>query len=78
MTDLSLVGTSERRSVKVSAKSYEEALVQFLDAWLCVFSAELFIGKNFHCTVFDDSDEDNIRIECEWFVAAWTLRQHNV
>ncbi|EDR29512.1 hypothetical protein, conserved [Entamoeba dispar SAW760] len=68
MSDLTRVEEKEIKTISIDATSYEEALVKFLDSWLCVFSSDLFIGKSFKCEVFDDNDEEHIHIECKGFV----------
>ena len=76
MTDLNKIELKEKRTITVDADSYEDALVKFLDNWLCIYSSEMFIGKEFKYTVFDDEDEDHIHIECECLGETFVLGKH--
>ncbi|KAL7716052.1 Protein archease-like [Entamoeba marina] len=76
MTDLKCIDNKEQRKISLTASNFEEALVKFLEEWLCVYSSDLFIGKTFKCTVFDDEDEDNIHIECIADGEIFDLKRH--
>ncbi|BFU25544.1 archease [Entamoeba histolytica HM-3:IMSS] len=76
MSDLTKVEEKEIKKISIDATSYEEALVKFLDSWLCIFSSELFIGKSFKCEVFDDNDEENIHIECKGIGEYFVIGKH--
>ena len=76
MSDLERVQETVKKTISIDAGSYEEALVKFLDAWLCEFSSEIFIGKQFKCTVFDDEDEEKIHIECEAIGEYFVVGKH--